>query len=96
MSHEQVKNQGRMTLREFKAKYLTKLLNLRKQLLEKYPEKTQKIEYMVSMLVAKLEHLRTYTLSDYVATIYQAIREFKEFEELVPSEDEIRKLLGKE
>jgi hypothetical protein len=84
-----------MTLREFKAKYLTKLLNLRKQLLEKYPEKTQKIEYIVNMLVSKLEHLRTFTLSDYVATIYQAIREFKEFEELVPSEEEIKRLLEK-
>ena len=85
-----------MTLREFKAKYLTKLLNLRKQLLEKYPEKTQRIEYVVSVLAAKLEHLRTFTLPDYLVTIYQSMKEFKEFEELMPSEEEIKRLLERE
>jgi len=85
-----------MTLREFKAKYLTKLLNLRKQLIEKYPEKKERIEYIISILVAKLEHLRTFTLSDYLSSIYHATREFKELEELIPSEDEIKKLLERD
>jgi hypothetical protein len=85
-----------MTLREFKAKYLIKLLNLRKQLLEKYPEKREQIEYIVSILVAKLEHLRTFTLTDYIATVYHATKEFKELEELTPSEEEIKKLLERD
>jgi hypothetical protein len=85
-----------MTLREFKAKYLTKLLNLRKQLLERYPERAQRVEYIVNMLVAKLEHLRTFTLTDYIATLYHATKEFKELEELIPSEEEIKKLLERD
>ena len=81
------------TLREFKAKYLTKLLNLKKQLVEKYPEKSGRVEYIVDILVAKLEHLRTFTLTDYIATIYHASKEFKEFEQIIPSEQEIEELL---
>jgi hypothetical protein len=81
------------TLREFKAKYLAKLLNLKKQLLEKYPDKAQRVEYIVDLLVAKLEHLRTFTLSDYLATLHHASREFREIEELIPSENEIQELI---
>ena len=84
------------TLREFKAKYLAKLLNLKKQLLEKYPDRAQRVEHIVDTLVAKLEHLRTFTLTDYIATIYHASREFKEFEQLIPSEQEVEELLERE
>jgi hypothetical protein len=81
------------TLREFKAKYLAKLLNLKKQLLEKYPEKRERVEYVVDVLVAKLEHLRTFTLTDYIATLHYASKEFKEIEQLIPTEEEINELL---
>jgi len=81
------------TLREFKAKYLAKLLNLKKQLLEKYPEKSERVEYIVDILVAKLEHLRTFTLTDYIATIYHASKEFREIEQIIPSEQEVNELL---
>jgi hypothetical protein len=84
------------TLREFKAKYLAKLLNLRKQLVEKYPDKVQRVEYVIDVLVAKLEHLRTFTLSDYLATLHHASREFREIEELIPSENEIQELIEEE
>jgi hypothetical protein len=81
------------TLREFKAKYLAKLLNLKKQLLEKYPERAERIEFIVDLLVAKLEHLRTFTLPDYLATLHHTSREFREIEELIPSEEEIEELI---
>ena len=84
------------TLREFKAKYLAKLLNLKKQLLEKYPDRAQRVEHIVDTLVAKLEHLRVYTLPDYLSTLHLAAKEFREIEELVPSEQEVEELLERE
>ena len=85
-----------MTLREFKAKYLARLLNLKKQLLEKYPDRAERINYIVDLLVTKLENLRTYTLTDYIATLYHASKEFKEIEQLIPTEKEINELLRRE
>jgi restriction endonuclease S subunit len=81
------------TLREFKAKYLAKLLNLRKQLLEKYPERRERAEFIVDMLISKLEHLRTYTLSDYLYTLHLATKEFKELETIIPPSEEVEELL---
>jgi hypothetical protein len=81
------------TLREFKVKYLTKLLNLKKQLVEKYHDKADRIDYIVDLLASKLENLRTFTLTDYIFTLYQASKEFKELEELIPSVKEINELL---
>ena len=81
------------TLREFKAKYLARLLNLKKQLLEKYPDRAQKVEYVVDVLVAKLENLRVFTLTDYLATLHHAAKEFREIEQLIPSEQEVEELL---
>ena len=85
-----------MTLREFKTKYLAKLLNLKKQLLEKYPDRAERINYIVDLLVTKLENLRTFTLTDYLATLYHASKEFKEIEQLIPTEKEINELLRHE
>jgi hypothetical protein len=82
-----------MELREFKAKYLARLLNLRKQLLERYPDRVQRIEYIVDILSNKLSTLRIYTLADYLHTVYLASKEFSEFEELVPPKEEIEQLL---
>jgi hypothetical protein len=80
------------TLREFKVRYLTKLLNMKRQLIEKYPERKERAEYIVDVLVAKLEQLRTFTLPDYLATLYSATKEFPELEALVPTEQEIQEL----
>jgi hypothetical protein len=82
-----------MELREFKAKYMARLLNLRKQLLERYPDKAQRVEYVIDILGSKLSSLRIYTLADYLRTVQLAIKEFKEFEVLVPTEEEIEQLL---
>jgi len=85
-----------MSLREFKAKYLTRLLNLKRQLLEKYPDRSERINHIVELLATKLDNLRTYTLTDYIFTLYQASKEFKELEALIPSEEEIEELLKRE
>jgi hypothetical protein len=82
-----------MTLREFKAKYMTKLLNMKKQLVEKYPDRADRVKYVVDVLVSKLDNLRVFTLTDYLSTLYHATEEFKELEELIPSEKEINELL---
>jgi hypothetical protein len=82
-----------MELREFKAKYLARLLNLRKQLLEKYPERRERVEYVIDILGSKLSTLRVYTLADYLHTVYLASKEFKEFSEMIPAEEEVEELL---
>jgi hypothetical protein len=84
---------GGMMLREFKARYLSRLLNLRKQLLEKYPEKRERVEYVIDILTNKLQTLRVYTLADYLHTVRLAVKEFPEFEVLVPTEEEVEELL---
>jgi len=81
------------TLREFKAKYLTKLLNLKKQLVEKYPERAERINYIVDLLASKLENLRTFTLPDYLFTLHLAAKEIPEIEQLVPTEEEVQELI---
>jgi hypothetical protein len=83
-----------MTLREFKAKYLAKLLNLKPKLLEKHPERRDRVEHIVDLLASKLENLRAYTLPDYLFTLHLATKEFRELEELIPSTEEIQELLG--
>ena len=83
-----------MKLREFKAKYIVVLLNLKKQLLEKYPEKRDRVEYVLDRLAGKLRNLRVFTLSDYIASLYDALKEFPELQALVPSNDEINSLLA--
>ena len=81
-----------MKLREFRTKYLTKLLNLSKELKNKYPDKSERVEYLTSILSTKLYSLRTFTLADYIYTIYLASTEFSEFEQLIPGEQEVNEL----
>jgi hypothetical protein len=83
----------KVELREFKTKYMAKLLELRQQLLEKYPSKRDRVEHVVDTLMTKLYNLRTFTLPDYIFTLYLAAKEFEEFKQMFPSEDEIRGLV---
>lgn len=85
-----------MNLRRFKSKYMTRLMNLKRELLGKYPDKRDRVEYVADILMTKLEHLRVYTLPDYIRTIYFACKEFREFEALVPSEEEVDDLIRDE
>ncbi|MEM4535316.1 MAG: hypothetical protein QW764_04680 [Desulfurococcaceae archaeon] len=85
-----------MELREFKAMSLTKLMSLAKKLKEKYPERADRIEYIVFELAEKIQNLRTYSLTDYLFTLYLASREFEEFAELIPDEKTVEELLRDE
>ncbi|MEM4952203.1 MAG: hypothetical protein QXV81_08085 [Ignisphaera sp.] len=85
-----------MELREFKAMSLAKLMSLAKKLKEKYPERADRIEYIVFELAEKIQNLRTYSLTDYLFTLYLASREFAEFAELIPDEETVESLLKDE
>ena len=82
-----------MRLREFKAKSMARLVEIKKELLEKYPDKAERINYVVDVIAAKLKSLRTFTLTDYIETLYRASKEFKELEALIPSSKEVNELL---
>jgi hypothetical protein len=82
-----------MRLREFKAKYMAILLELKEELEQRYPDRAQRVDYIVDVLMSKLENLRTYTLSDYLHTLYLTSKEFREFKRMVPSKEEIEQLL---
>jgi hypothetical protein len=76
----------------FKAKYLARLMKLRKELKQRYPEKEDRIETIVFELAPKLANLRRHTLTDYLFTVTLACKEFAEFCQLVPTEQEIKQL----
>jgi Ran GTPase-activating protein (RanGAP) involved in mRNA processing and transport len=76
----------------FKAKYLARLLKLRKELKQKYKDKADRIETIVFELAARLHVLRRDGLTDYLFTATLACREFAEFCQLVPTENEIKTL----
>jgi hypothetical protein len=85
-----------MKLSSFRAKYLSKLLALKRELEQKYPDKRERIEYIVDVIANKLENLRTHTLADYIFTLYLATKEFPEFSELTPTSKEIEEILDEE
>ena len=75
-----------------KAKYMARLMLLRKELKAKYNEKADRIETIVFELAPKLVNLRRHMLSDYLFATTLACREFAEFCQLVPTEQEIRQV----
>jgi len=80
-------------LRKFKARSMARLVEIKRELLSKYPDKAERVNYIVDLIATKLENLRTFTLTDYIATLYHASKEFAEFEQLIPSSKEIDELL---
>jgi len=84
------------TLRSFKSKYMSRLLELKNELLSKYPEKSERITFLTDMLMNKLRNLRTSDISDYLFTVYQCEKEFNEFKRLQPCSEEVDELLEEE
>jgi hypothetical protein len=76
----------------FKAKYLARLLKLRRELKQKYRDKADRVEDIVFDLAARLANLRRHMLTDYLFATTLACREFAEFCQLVPTENEIKTL----
>jgi DNA gyrase/topoisomerase IV subunit A len=77
----------------FKAWSIARAIELKKQLVEKYPEKRERVEYIIDLLINKLRNLRVFTLTDYLATLHHAAKEFREIEQIIPSEQEVEELL---
>jgi hypothetical protein len=75
-----------------KAKYLSRLMRLRKELKQKYPEKVYRVEEIVFGLASRLVNLRRHTLTDYLFTVTLVCKEITEFCQLVPTEQEIKTL----
>ena len=73
--------------------YLARLINLRKTLLEKYPDRRERIEFICVTLEDELSELRTHTIAHYLHIVYQAYKEFPEFSEMIPSGSEVEELL---
>jgi hypothetical protein len=74
----------------FKVKYLARLIRLRRELKAKYSVEADRIENIVFEIAPKLANLRRHTLTDYLFTATLACREFSEFCQLIPSEQEIK------
>ena len=79
-------------LYSLKAKYLARLMRLRKELKQKYHEKDGRVEEIVFELALRLANLRRHMLTDYLFTATLACKEFSEFCQLVPSDEEIKKI----
>jgi hypothetical protein len=80
-------------LSKFKTKYMTLLLSIKSELVQKYPSSVDRINYVVDVLMNKLYALKSHSLADYLHTIYLACKEFSEFCQLMPSEKEVNELL---
>jgi len=78
----------------FKAKYLVLLLKVSGELHEKYPDKSDRISYFVDILEDQLNNLSKHTLIDYLHSPRLAIKEFREFEKLIPSQIELLMLMS--
>ena len=79
-------------LHYFKAKYMARLMRLRKELKQKYREKASRVEEIVFYLAPRIHLLRRDGLTDYLFTATLACRELPEFCNLVPTEQEIKQL----
>ncbi|MEM4619448.1 MAG: hypothetical protein QW607_04470 [Desulfurococcaceae archaeon] len=82
-----------MKLREFRSKYMIRLMHLRDKLLEKYADQADRVNYLVDVVMNKLKNLRMFTLTDYLHTLYMLCKEFSEFCGLIPDPDEIDELM---
>ena len=76
----------------FKAKYMARLMRLRRELMQRHRDKANRIENIVFDLAARLHILRRDGLTDYLFTTTLACRELSEFCQLVPSEEEVKKI----
>ena len=68
-----------MSFEVFKTRQMTKLLQLRSELNNKYPEKRDRVNYIIDILVSRLQSVSEWnTLTDYLFTAYLACKEFSE------------------
>jgi hypothetical protein len=80
-------------LHKFKTKYMSLLVSLKQELVQKYPNKVDRIELIIDILMNKLYALKSHSLADYLHTLHLATKEFKEFSKMMPSSEEIEEIL---
>jgi len=83
-------------LSKFKTKYMSLLTSLKNELLQKYPDKADRAEHVVDLLMHKLHALKSHAMPDYLHTVYLACKEFTELCKLIPSYEEVDELLKEE
>jgi len=83
-------------LEKFKARYMALLNELKRELLSKYPERESRVEYIVDTLIHKVYALDFYTLADFLHTLYLACKEMRELCRIMPTQQDIDKLLEEE
>jgi hypothetical protein len=76
-------------VKKFKAAQLSKLIELK----QRFSGNQRAAEIIDLHLVPKLQHLRAMDIADYIFTLYLASREFNVFEDLIPGEQEVEKLV---
>jgi hypothetical protein len=82
----------RRKLVEFKAKQLLKLRQIEQKLVEKYPDKKEKIESVVNELMYYVNYLlRRDRVANYIHKILEYSREFPELAELVSEQSRLAK-----
>jgi hypothetical protein len=80
-------------LSRFKAKHMSMLIQLKDELMQRYPEKADRVELIIDILMNKLYALKSHSLADYLHTLHLATKEFKEFSKMMPSSEEIEEIL---
>jgi len=80
-------------LAKFKSKYMSVLVQLKNELLQKYPDKADRINYIIDILMHKLYALKSHAVPDYLHTVYLTCKEFTELCTLIPSEKDVDELL---
>ena len=84
-----------MKFAKFKTKYIALLNELKRELMQKYPDKADRVEHVTDILVHKAYTLKSHSLVDFIHTLHLACREFEEFCKLMPSPKEIDELFEK-
>jgi len=84
-----------MRLVKFKTKYTVLLNELRKQLVSKYPDKAQRVEYIIDTLIHKVYTLKSHSLVNFIHSLYQACKEIQEICGIIPTQQEINELFEK-
>ena len=83
-------------LSKFKLKYMSMLMQLKNELLQRHTDKADRIEYIADVLMHKLYALKIHSIADYLHTVYLATKEFAEFSKMMPPQEEVEELLKEE
>jgi predicted CopG family antitoxin len=87
------KVRSRNKLLAFKSKYMAVVADVGRELKAKYPDRAERVDAVVSVLIEKLKRLRAVQVSDYIFTLMVASKEFPELEKALPTREEVEEVL---